>query len=285
MMTQMRATALLIQYLMQRVAFLLILSLGLGLGAYSAAAALGYVDWLTMPLTFGDQVVPQAGIYLQLGLTALALGLMFFLPSNARIMTLENSHRRFHMTMRDVARAYAASHRADREGVFTMSSEFDSVRERIAFLRDHPDLGDLEPSVLEAAAQMSHVSHELAEVYSDSKVQRARDFLTARQQEIEDFNIRLEEAKRVANEIHSWHMRVELEEDVAEAQLTRLCEQLEGILPEINVAPQQGPAQNVATLSNVQSGWVTGPDHHEDDAQEAARPDPVVAMITRRAAE
>ena len=154
MMTQMRATALLLQYLMQRVSYLLLLSLGLGLGAYSAAAALGYVNWLTMPLTFGDQVVPQAGIYIQLGLTVLALGLMFFLPSNARIMTLENSHRRFHMTMRDVARAYSASHRADREGVFTLSSEFDSVRERIAHLRDHPDLGDLEPSVLEAAAQI-----------------------------------------------------------------------------------------------------------------------------------
>ena len=80
-------------------------------------------------------------------------------------------------------------------------------------------------------------------------------------------------------------MRVELEEDVAEAQLTRLCEQLEGILPEINVSPQQEPAQNVATLSNVQSGWVTGPDHHEDDGHGTARLDPVVAMITRRAAE
>ncbi|WP_417741537.1 DNA repair protein [Salipiger sp.] len=238
-----------------------------------------------MPLTFGDQVVPQAGIYIQLGLTVLALGLMFFLPSNARIMTLENSHRRFHMTMRDVARAYSASHRADREGVFTLSSEFDSVRERIAYLRDHPDLGDLEPSVLEAAAQMSHVSRELADVYSDSKVQRARDFLTARQQELEDFNIRLEQAKRVANEIRTWHMRVELEEDVAESQLSRLRDELEGILPEIQVFQPQERAHNVAALHNEQSGWVRGPEREESHVHEPAQADPMVAVITRRAAE
>ncbi|MCA0961111.1 DNA repair protein [Salipiger bermudensis] len=238
-----------------------------------------------MPLTFGDQVVPQAGIYIQLGLTVLALGLMFFLPSNARIMTLENSHRRFHMTMRDVARAYSASHRADREGVFTLSSEFDSVRERIAYLRDHPDLGDLEPSVLEAAAQMSHVSRELADVYSDSKVQRARDFLTARQQELEDFNIRLEQAKRVANEIRTWHMRVELEEDVAESQLSRLRDELEGILPEIQVSQPQERAHNVAALRDAQSGWVRGPEREESHAQEPVQADPMVAVITRRAAE
>ncbi len=99
--------------------------------------------------------------------------LCFFLPSNARIMRLENSHRRFSIGMRDVAQAYHFAHAADREGIFQMSSEFDAVRECLAYLRDHPDLESLEPALLEAAAQMSHISRELADVYADEKVARA----------------------------------------------------------------------------------------------------------------
>lgn len=228
-----RNVALVFQMALQRLAFLLVIMFGLGLLGYTLACMVGVADWLTLSMQFGDTVFAGAGIYLQCAISALALGLMFYLPTNARMMALETSHRSFHMGMRDVARAYAVSHRADREGNFSLSSEFDSIRERIAFLRDHPDLGDLEPSVLEVASQMSHISRELAQTYSASNVQRARDFLTARQQEIEDFNIRLEEAKRIANEIRTWHMRVELEESVAEAQLVRLCEDLEEILPEI----------------------------------------------------
>ncbi|MCR8550204.1 DNA repair protein [Salipiger sp. P9] len=276
MMTHLRATGLLVQFFMQRLAFLLVISLGLGLAAYSLACLLGYAPWLTLPLQFGETRVPEAGIYVQLTFCALAVGLMFFLPANARMMALENSHRRFHIGMKDVARAYAAAHRADREGVFTLSSEFDSVRERIAFLRDHPDLGDLEPSVLEVAAQMSHISRELAQTYSGSNIQRARDFLTARQQEIEDFNERLDEAKAIAAEMRQWHMRVSLEEDVAEAQLARLCEELEEILPEILPEDSRPEAEEA-------SGWVSGPEGFEAD--EAPQDDRIVAMLSRRAAE
>ncbi len=236
MTSHFRDAGLLVQFIMQRLAFVLICCLGVGLAAYSAAAAAGLVPWLTMPLSFGDMTFADAGIWIQTGLAALALALMFFLPGNARIMALESSHRSFQMGMRDVARAYSAAHRADRDGVFTLASEFDSVRERIAFLRDHPDLGDLEPSVLEVAAQMSHVSRELAHTYSDSNVQRARALLVARQQEIADFSTRLEEAKAVATEIRQWHMRVEIEEDIAKAQIARLREDLDRILPEIEAA-------------------------------------------------
>ena len=279
MITQLRAGGLLLQYFMQRVTFLLLLSFGLGLLAYTVACAAGQTPWLEMPLAFGGQIYEDAGNYVQVGLTALVIGMMFFLPTNARVMALETSHRNFQIRMKDVARAYSAAHRADREGVFTLSSEFDSVRERIAFLRDHPDLGDLEPSVLEVAAQMSHVSKELAQVYSDSNVQRARDFLTARQQEIADFSVRLEEAKVVANEIRQWHNRVEIEEDVAESQLARLCEELEQILPEIVPEPV---AQAPLAPSEHPSGWVRDNDAAFVEERDDQR---VVAMVTQRAAE
>lgn len=124
-------------------------------------------------MAIGGTAWPNAGRVAQVGPTALALLLCVCLPANARIMALETSHRRFNMGMQDVARAYALAHGADRAGLFRLSSEFDAVRERLIYRRDHPDLGSLEPDLLEVAAQMPHVSQELAEICSDEKVARA----------------------------------------------------------------------------------------------------------------
>jgi hypothetical protein len=218
----------------------------------------------------------------QIGVTALAAALVFFLPTNARIMALETSHRRFHIGMQDVARAYQLAHAADRDGVFTLSSEFDSIRERLAFLRDHPDLAELEPSVLEVAAQMSHVSRELADLYSTRNVARARDFLIQRQQEIEEFERRISEAKAVADEIRRWAGRVEIDEAVAWSQLERLAEDLRRILPELDMP--QDPAED--------PGWQGTHEVAAEPSEEAwehldapANDDRIIALLSRRAAE
>jgi chromosome segregation ATPase len=148
-------------------------------------------------------------------------------------MQRENSHRRFTVSMDDVARAYGAVHATDRGRNFQLSSEFDAVRERLAYLRDHPDLSTLEPALLETAAQMSHISRELAEVYSDDKISRARDFLKQRQEKISQFNSRLDQAKSISTEMKHWLHEVELEESVAAAQLARLSEEMSEILPQL----------------------------------------------------
>ena len=96
--------------------------------------------------------------------------------------------------MADVAEAYHHAHAGDRQGVFRLSSEFDQVRERIEYLRDHPDLKLLEADVLTLAAQMSQQSHRLAEIYSDERVARAKDFLQQRQEEAEEQQRRIVEA-------------------------------------------------------------------------------------------
>ena len=276
METPLRRSALILQSVLQQVSILIVLALAASLGAWTLAAAFGLLPWLVLDMSLGAQPIENAGMWLQIGLVALAVALAAYLPTNARVMALERSHRRFHLNMRDVAQAYAAAHRADREGVFTLPSEFDSIRERIAFLRDHPDLGDLEPSILEVAAQMSHVSRDLARIYSDSNVMRARDFLIARQQEIEDFNRRLDQAKALATEIRMWHDRVELDEAVAEAQLVRLCEELERVLPEIlPEEPRPAPAPAPYVL----------PAALRTEPQEAAEAERIIAMSARRAAE
>jgi len=234
----------LMQIVLQRAAFVAIFAGALGLVGYAVACAFGAMPWLSMPLQFGEYTFADAGMWVQLGLTGLAAALCFFLPSNARIMSLETSHRAFHVTMQDVTRAYATAHAADRAGLFRMKSEFDSVRERMAFLRDHPDLTELEPSVLEIASQMSHISRELAGVYSDARVARARDFLIQRQQEIEIFNERIEDAKAVATEMRGWLARVEIDESVAQSQLCRLVDELAEILPELDMPVALGDAED-----------------------------------------
>ncbi|NUH64518.1 DNA repair protein [Sulfitobacter sp. S0837] len=234
-MTQLRDFTHIVQYIFQRIALALFLIAAVALTFASAMAAFGLWNWISLPLEYNGAVVENAGMYAQLALTALAIGLCFFLPTNRRVMQLENSHRQFAVGMQDVARAYAAVHAADRAENFQLSSEFDSVRERLAYLRDHPDLSTLEPAVLEMAAQMSHVARDLAEVYSDDKIARARSFLKQRQEEVELFNDRLDQAKAISTEMKHWLHEVELEESVAIAQLERLRDEMQEIMPELGM--------------------------------------------------
>ncbi|WP_238366189.1 DNA repair protein [Mesobacterium pallidum] len=252
-----RSTLWLLMALLQRAAILLLVLVTLGLIGYDVAAALGHVPWLTMGLTFGDITYPQAGMAVQLGLTALLALFCVYLPANSRIMALENSHRSFHIGMRDVMQAYARAHASDREGVFTLGAEFDSIRERIAFLRQHPDLEMVQGDVLEVAAQMSHVSRELAATYSDRNVLRARDFLIARQQEIEDFNIRIAEAKAIAVEVRQWADAVEVEEAIARSQLDRLREELMELVPELVEGMEADTME--AELQKYDAGQIEAP--------------------------
>lgn len=234
-MSQLRALVYLVQFLIQRLALAVFAVAALALLAASVMAALGQWSWISLSLQYQGAPVANAGMYVQIGLTVLAVAICFFLPSNARVMRLENSHRQFSIGMNDVAQAYAAVHAADRAATFKLSSEFDAVRERLAYLRDHPDLSTLEPTLLEVAAQMSHISKELATVYSDDKIKRARDFLQQRQQEVELFNTRLDQAKGITTELKQWLHEVELEESVAAAQLDRLRGEMREILPELGI--------------------------------------------------
>lgn len=211
--------------------------LAIALVAYTISCGLGHSAWLHLPLTFGNTTYADAGIFVQSGVTAFAASMLFYLPSNMRVMALETSHRRFLITMDDVTGAYHQAHRADRENTFKLKSEYDSIRERMAFLNQHPDLAELEPNVMEVAAQMSHVSRQLAETYSDKNVIRARDFLIQRQEEIETFNERLDAAKATTLELRKWLGQVEMDEAVANAQLARLREELRELMPELLNTP------------------------------------------------
>ena len=222
---------------MQRIALILFALLAVALVSAMVLAAAGYLPWIELAVTWGDASIPNAGMYAQIGLTVFAITLCFFLPSNARILELETSHRQFSVGVDDITRAYHAAHHADRSGAFTLADAFESTRDRLAFLRDHPDLGMLEPELLELAAKMSHISRDVAEAYSDDKVARARSFLQERQFEIERFNERLEQARAIHTEFSTWINRLELEENVARAHLERLLDEMERLLPELTQAP------------------------------------------------
>jgi hypothetical protein len=69
-----------------------------------------------------------------------------------------------------------------RGGVFALSGEFDAMPERITHLRRHLDLGGLEPELQELTTQMSLESRDLARIFCDDKIKRAKTFLEQRQQ-------------------------------------------------------------------------------------------------------
>lgn len=200
--------------------------------AATLGAALGWAPWISLPMAYGEGPAVDAGPSVQMALTALMMALAFVLPASSRILRLEMSHRRFAVGMEDIARAYHTAHADDRRGVFRMRAEFDAIRERLAHLREHPDLGGLEPDVLEIAAQMSVQSRRLAETYADEKVARARRFLEERQEEVERAREVLGRAHHVARELKRVAEAVDLEESAVESQRETLERQLADLLEE-----------------------------------------------------
>lgn len=220
-------------------------------------AAVGWLPWIAMDAHYGSTEITGAGALLQSGLTALAITLAFFLPAQGRIMRLEHSHRTFSTSMDDIVRAYRISHETDRANVFKIGSEFDSVRERIKHLREHPDLGHLEPEILELAAQMSHTSRDIAEVYSQEKVDRAKLFLRQRQQEIEHFLENLALAKKTIADLKHWMLQIETEEGLVDSQITALEHDLLELLPQLGFDLEGGtdsplPPETVIPMRQAQ---------------------------------
>lgn len=209
----------------------LLVLLATGLTMASLAAAFGLIPWPQIALFFGGQALPQAGMWLQLGLNALLVLLVIYLPANLRMSRLERSHRSFAMGMEDVSHAYRMAHAADRAGVFALSSEFDSMRARMERLRSHPDFQHLEPELLQLAAQMSQETRDLARAYSDEKVNRAKIFLKQRQEEVQALTDRLTIARHTCDELRRWLTDIEAEERQAQIQIKRLEADLKEILP------------------------------------------------------
>jgi hypothetical protein len=169
---RLKALAFVIQYLIQRLALFVFATAYLAILCATIAPSFGILPWIQMNLRWDGLTVPNAGIFVQTGIIILAVGICFFLPSNSGIIQLENSHRQFSICLTDVSRTYGAVHAADRGYAFRLSNEFDSVRERLAYLCDKPDLSSLAPTVLKVATQMSHVTKELAKVCSNERVTR-----------------------------------------------------------------------------------------------------------------
>ncbi|MDA3888930.1 MAG: DNA repair protein [Allgaiera sp.] len=239
------------QSILQSLALAALVALTLTLLGATVLAALDLLPWLHVEARFGATPFPQAGMWLQIAATVFLLGLCFFLPANGRMMRLERSHRDFRIGLDDVARAYNAAHAADRAGTFSLSAEFEAMRERMEHLRRHPDLGHLEPELLQLAAEMSHLSRDLARVYSDEKVDRAKTFLTQRQQEVDTLKDRIHLARYACDELKRWLLDVEADETAAARQIARLERDLRDVLPSLGYDfedVQTSPPPNVVQM-------------------------------------
>lgn len=214
----------------------LVVLLACGLLGATVLSAFGVLPWLDLTALLGLPVLPQIGMGLQIGFAAFALILCLFLPANARMARLERSHRSFAMGLEDVAQAYRLAHAADRAGVFALSGEFAAMRARIEYLKTHPDLAELEPELLQLAAEMSFQTRDLARTYSDARVARARGILKQRQEEVQALLDRIDMARRTTEDLRRWLTDIEAEERQAELQIKRLEADLRDILPQLGYA-------------------------------------------------
>lgn len=236
------------QRVVQGLGLALVVALALVAVGSAALALAGVLPWIGLEASWNGAPLPEAGMWLQLLLALLALALLFYLPAHGRVARLERSHRSFRIGLEDVTRAYHAAHAADRAGSFTLSAEYDAMRERMEHLRRHPDLGHLEPELLDLAAQMSHASRDLARVYSDEKVARAKAFLQQRQQETEVFRERMAAARQTCDALKALLQDVEADERQAAAQFRRLEADLREILPALGYDVEDTREANVLPL-------------------------------------
>jgi hypothetical protein len=96
------------QAIMQRLTLALLVALAASASLWTISAVVGLLPWLGLELRLGGEGPFDAGMAVQLIVTAILVGLCFFIPSHGRLMQLENSHREFRVSMADVARAYQA---------------------------------------------------------------------------------------------------------------------------------------------------------------------------------
>ena len=230
-------------HLVQTVAMIGVATMALALLTSFLLSSFGFWPSLDVTLSLSDGTAIAAGQIIHGGAAAIAILMLAYMPAHWRMRALESSHRSFRLGMEDVERAYRAAHEEDRTGTFRLSAEYDAVRERMEFLASHPDLGNLEPEILELAAQMGRVGRDLADRYSDDAVGRARAFLEERQHEAGRMQDRIETALAASREIRRWHDRVVIDEDIARSRLNQLIAELDDILPEIGLGPV-GPADD-----------------------------------------
>lgn len=237
-----------VQHAMQILSHALIVGVTIALIFATLAASLNALPWPELSLRWGAQYIPAAGMYIQLGLTALMLMICFFLPANTRMTRLERSHRAFQISMEDVRHAYEVVHNADRRSVFTLSSEFEDMRKRMEYLHKHPDLSHLEPELLQVAAQMSHQSRDLARIYSAERVERAKAFLKQRQEEITQTQDRLTLARGTCDQLRNWMADIESGERENTKGLRALENDLRAVLPLLGYDVDDMRDANILTL-------------------------------------
>ncbi len=219
---------------------------GVGLVVTTALSAFGILPWLQLSAAFGGTQVTNAGMILQIAATVLVVLLSVFIPSNLRVLRLEASHRNFRVAMEDVLHAYELAHAHDRAGGYEMQTEFDNVRERYEHLRDHPDLERLDGELLTIAAQMSHQSRELAQVYSDEKVERVREGLEKRRKDADLLQSRIQNAHDTIRSIRSTLDSVEVEEVAVDRQIQGLRKEVSDLM----AAHLRRPSKS-ATISSL----------------------------------
>lgn len=247
-MSRTYSTGLVIAGWIHRIAGGVLIPCAAALAVFTAAGAAGLAPVLSLPVQVGETEFPDAGLAAQAGLLVLLVAVISVLPGAFRVLRLEQSHRAFGICMSDVAEAYRISHAADRAGAFRLPSEYDAVKERLLFLRAHPDLAALEPDILEVAAQMSQTSHELAAAFSDENVARARGFLRQREEEIARFEDRIARARETGDSLRRSRDEIAAAEAGLEGRIAELEAEFGDLLRDLGfVRPARG--RNVIALS------------------------------------
>jgi len=159
--------------------------------------------------------------------------------------------RSFCISMDHVTRAYTISHQEDRTGRFTLSSQFDAMRERMGVLLQHPDLEALTPDLRVVAAQMSVVSRDLAQRYSDQTVKDAYALIDQCERDCERLEKLITVGLKAEVGIREQARRVDIRLATANSQLQSIVEAIDRELEPLNLSLNQDQLSSVVNMKTA----------------------------------
>lgn len=179
----------------------------------SIAAGLGWLAWPRIDVVLAGEPLPMAGMWLQLGVTAVAVLLALFLPA----VETGASPRRARRSTPPVTRATPP---ARGPALVTVLDTRRPPRQPLPALADlrHLETGPARPG-------------RAADGFSDETVHRIETILKRRQEAAQAMSGRVALAQSLSDELRRWLGDVKAKERAAQSQMRRLEADLKEILP------------------------------------------------------
>lgn len=209
------------------------------LAVYTLLCLFGFMPWLYVPLQFGQEgAVVDRGTIIQLLLVLVMFSLCYNIPSSARIMRMEVIKHKEHLGLQDIMTATAHLFEEDRNGAFSVTTQFDNITRRIEMLQRHETLDKLSDKHQATAAMISYQVRKFAKKFSKKKVDRANTALQLIRQRLTETETIIADVTPIVNDLASEYNDIVDRERICRARVVAMLDQIQPLLEQFDLIPQ-----------------------------------------------